>query len=541
MERVESTLSALMPALEKHRVGSWKAEELERLCAMLRDLGGATSAKKNGAVKGNGAAAAPAVSSPSPRSTVPLTAAAAVAALTAGAKQSTVPSSSSSRAVKAAEPEDDSEDEDAFIGAVGEVDRCLNLVRDFLKRRVPFGTVKEPTIPAGAARPMAPHASTLRASADATASKKRARSPDPESAAPAPPVPHDGATVPTPVYAVDAFLYSEHDIGKLVDAKQLMREYCCRCGSTNLGLTEFITHSLSQDQLIYLGCFLFPHLLEVATTTTNTTTTTPAAETATRPASIVDIGSRLGVVVWACAFALQWGLLAPATDASATAAANAAVRLIGIELDPDFIKISHDVVRRFFAPRRRHAPKLNSIVPPAPAGVEGELVDVSSNIQMLQSDCFEGAGAAAMADSSIAVMHNVFEYFCTSKVEHARCWLKLRRLVCRPGQFLVCSPALEDTFSAFTDDVWAEACRLEGVAVDASASSAASWLADYVVAFDISDVTSDFLTLRALSRGGHEEEEGESHSDSSGGEDADAAATAEVEEQIRRLYVYNVR
>lgn len=522
MERVASVLSALKPTLEKHQLGSWKPAEVDRLCAMLREYGKQERRDKCGTSCLDGAATALA-SLPSSSSVPP-----------------SLPSGGDD-----VEDENDA-DEEAFAGVVSEVDRCLSLVRDFLKRRMPFGAVVEPTLPAGTAERQAPQSS----SADIISCKRaRSLSGEPSSSAPTSNSVHSGAAVvEAPVYAVDAFLYAEGDIEKLVEAKKLAREYCCRCGSTDLGLVEFITHSFSQDQLVYLSCFLLPHLLDVVV----------ASHEASRPLSIVDVGSRLGIVLWACAFALQRGLLAPAQAATTDAAADDAapeVNLVGIELDATFVKISQDVARRFFAQRRRHAPKLVSVPQPAAAnGVDAKLPDVSSSIQLLQSDCFEGAAASALSESSLVVMHNVFEYFCTTAVEHARCWLKLRRLVHRSGQFLVCSPALEVTLGTFTDEVWLQAWQLENGNDARGASTPLAWLASYVEPFDTADVASDFLTMRTLSCEGcdagsdgdkhHEDHHGRSrdhHHHSSEDDEGDGEEDSEMAEQIQRIYVYCVK
>ncbi|KAG5480888.1 hypothetical protein LSCM4_06457 [Leishmania orientalis] len=525
MERVTSMLSALTPTLERYQIGNWKPAEVKRLCAMLRDYGrGKERREECGTCCSNGPTTAP----PSFPST------------------SCGPSSSPS-GVENVQGESDA-DEEAFVGAVGEVDRCLNRVRGFLKRCMPFGVVAEPTVPASGTQPQATQQSTLDA-----ASNKRARSPSAEapSSAPTSSDANGGAAmVAAPVYAVDAFLYSEDDIEKLVKAKKVSREYCRRCGSTDVGLTEFITHSFSQDQLVYLSCFLFPHLLDMVV----------ASDETSRPLSIVDVGSRLGIVLWACAFSLQWGLLAPRRSVTAGADAGDAaadVQLVGVELDAAFVKISQGVLRRFFAPRRWHAPKLNAPLHSAAAdSVSTALADISSNIQLLQSNCFDAAAAAVLGDSSLVVMHNVFEYFCATVVEHARCWLKLRRLVHRSGQLLVCSPALQETFGAFTDEVWSQAFQMEDGEGEGTTKPLA-WLASYVEPVDIADVASDFLRLRALFRDGldgdsdkDQHDENHHHHQCNGGnyhhhcseeDEGDGEELSELVEQIQQIYVYRVK
>ncbi|GET87962.1 hypothetical protein, conserved [Leishmania tarentolae] len=524
MEHVASALSALKPTLEKHDLGSWTPADVARLCAMLREYGKLERRKKCGTCCHNDAAIPPASLSSSSNAQPSL-----------------------SRESDDSEIESDT-DAEAFAGAISEVDQCLSLVRDFLKKRIPFGVAAEPTVPAGKAERQAPQSSTT-----GTAPKKRARSPNgetPSSSLMSNTIHSYAAAISTPVYAVDAFLYSEDDIEKLVEEKQLTREYCCRCGSTDLGLVEFITHSFSQDQLVYLSCFLLPHLLDVVVT----------SDEASSPLTITDVGSRLGIVLWACAFALQRGLLAPERTSAADASAGDAapeVQLVGIELDEALVKISENVVRRFFAPRRRHAPKLVSAPQLAAAGGRSaELPDVSSRIQLLQSNCFEGAAASLLSDSSLVVMHNVFEYFCSTAVEHARCWLKLRRLVHRSGQFLVCSPALEVTFGTFTEEVWSQACELEFGKKAGVSSAPLAWLASYVEPFDIAGVASDFLAMRVPSfdychdgcnedkpDGDHHHRRSRDHCHhhSDDEHEGDGEESSEMEEQIRHIFVYRVK
>ncbi|KAG5507047.1 hypothetical protein JKF63_05793 [Porcisia hertigi] len=524
MERVEAMLFALLPTLKQHQVGHWKPAEVDQLCAMLKEYGKQERQEKCGSCCSNGTATATAFS----------------------------PSSSGALSSSPREDGDNISEndtnEEAFTSAVGEVDRCLDRVRHFLRRRVTFGSVVEPTVPAGNVQPQVPQSCTVK-----SGSKKRTRSPSEEVTSSAPTrngLHSDAAAVATPVYAVDAFLYLEEDIERLVEEKKLAREYCRRCGGTDIGLAEFITHSFSQDQLVYLSCFLFPHLLDGVVT----------SQEAPQQLSIADVGSRTGIVLWACASALQWGLLAPqrlvATVADASDAAPH-VQLVGIELDATFVKISRDVLRRFFAPRRRLAPKLSSALqPPAAESVEPKLADVSSNIQLLESDCFEGTAAAALSDSTLVVLHNVFEYFCPSVVEHARCWLKLRRLVHRPGHLLVTSPPLEETLSAFDDEVWRQACRLEyGDSARETTASSLAWLASYVEPVDTSEVASDFLTRRTLSSGDGGSDQGEHESDGhhhhhgcgcgpSHGcdeEEGDEERVSEVAEGIEQIRVYRVK
>lgn len=524
MERVEETLSALMPALESHEIGSWETGEVELLCAMLKEYG--AQARASAAKKAN-----------------------TTATSSADEEESEEGDDEGDE-----EMSDEEEDEEAlFVAAVGEVDRGLARTRDFLKSRLPYGAHPEPT--------QIPRVET--------ASKKRARSPENTTEA------SSTALVTAPVYAVDSFLYAEDDINELVEAKQIAREYCARCGCTDIHLAEFITHSFSQDQLVYLSCFLFPHVLRQVISAS-------VAETDTAgPLHIVDVGSRLGVVLWACALALQQGALvqppseADEDDDEEEEEEEPEVHITGVEMDPAYVKLSHDVLRRFFTPRRRQAPRLDK----NDADPVEEVMDVSSQLHVIQSDCFVGDGAAALKDASLIVLHNVFEYFCSSPVAHAACWLKLRRLVGRRGRFLVCSPALEETLSGFTADVWAAAwAEVEGAEKKGAAVvPPLQWLASFVERVDVTAVSDNFLTMRALARdhgdgaeegsesdccgddgcdagnghghshGGHghshghsHDGHGHSHGHSHGAEEHDDEAESEVAEGVQNIYVYRV-
>lgn len=520
MKRVEETLSSLIPALEAHEIGRWSVNQVELLCAMLREYG--------------------------------------LQARASAATGSTHSASSSNS------EEDEGRDEEAlFAEAVRAVDRGLSRTREYLKGRLPYGARPEPTqIPGSQA-----------ALAAAAPARKRARSPETSNNC-AIPINGDAALTslaPAPVYAVDSFLYSEDDIEELVAAKKIAREYCTRCGCTDIGLADFITHSFSQDQLLYLSCFLLPHVLRQCITASAKATKT-SKDTPTTPLSIVDVGSRLGVVLWACAFALQQGALVQPPSEEEEEKEEQEVHIVGVEMDESYVQLSHDVLRRFFTPRRRRAPRLDGTKSSGKNDgaeeAERAVMDVSAQLHFVRSNCFDGAGAEALAQASVLVLHNVFEYFSATPVEHAGCWLKLRRLVCRcrRGKFLVCSPALEETLSSFSADVWASAWaeeEKEGATANAKVAPPPplAWLSTVVVRVDIDEVVHNFLTMRAVicyddddveavERRGccgddgcrDADDHGHGHGHGHGGaeEKAEDGEDSEVEEQIQKIYVYRV-
>ncbi|KPI83888.1 hypothetical protein ABL78_7066 [Leptomonas seymouri] len=523
MERVEETMSALIPALESHEIGAWDPSQVDLLCSMLREYGSQARAST--------------------------------------ARKSTHRTHTPNPGEDEEEEEEEEEvDEEAlFVEAVSEVDRGLGRTREFLKSRLSYGVQPEPT-----------HIPGSEVAAASYLNKKRPRSPDDsktqvEIANGQMP---STSVMPAPVYAVDSFLYSEDDIEELVKAKHITREYCTRCGCTSIGLCEFITHSFSQDQLLYLSCFLLPHVLR------QVTSAAARAERGKETApslSIVDVGSRLGVVLWACAFALQQGaLVQPPSgddeDEKEDEAEEPEVHITGVEIDEAYMKLSQDVLRRFFLPRRRRAPRLDCADSNYDINAI-EAMDVSPRLHLVQSNCFDGAGAEALSRASVVVLHNVFEYFSASPVEHAKCWLKLRRLACHTGKFLVCSPALEETLSGFTAEVWAAAWAAESGGQAGAAVAPLSWQSSFVERVDVSVVANNFLAMRALScedgdGGGccegdscceegccHGSQNADNHSrdDKDAGDAAGSCVDGEaggedsdVEEQIRKIYVYRV-
>ncbi|KPA82727.1 hypothetical protein ABB37_02535 [Leptomonas pyrrhocoris] len=517
MERVEETLTALIPALESHEIGRWDASQVELLCAMLKEYRLQARASATG--------------EPTSPADTP-----------------------DSREEDEAVSDEEMDDEALLVEAVSEVDRGLERTRAFLKSRLPYGARPEPTQILGCAEAAASHSAKKRPrSSDGSTEQATAASGDATSA----------SVAPTPVFAVDSFLYSEDDIEELVTAKKLAREYCTRCGCTNIGLADFITHSFSQDQLLYLSCFLFPHVLRQFIRATSAKAK-PAAKAA-EPLSIVDVGSRLGVVLWASAFALQQGALVQPPnhddeegeeteekEEDAHGDEEPEVHITGVEMDGGYVKLSHDVLRRFFMPRRRRAPRLDRTVDDSNASDVEDVMDVSSRLHLVQSDCFDGAGAEALSRASVVVLHNVFEYFCASPVEHAKCWLKLRRLLCHTGQFLVCSPALEETLSGIAAGAWATAWTAEAGTQAGAPAAPLKWLSAFVERVDVSAVASSFITTRALSREDDDDEEdavesghfdehahghqhGHHHHNHGDNDDGD-----EVEEQIQNIYVYRV-
>jgi hypothetical protein len=105
----------------------------------------------------------------------------------------------------------------------------------------------------------------------------------------------------TPTFEIDAFLFDEEDINDFVSAGKVSREYCKDCRSTNIGLTQFISHSFSQEQLVFVFSYALPMICK-------------------KPVhQLLDVGSRYGVVL------------------AAAANASVAESLVGVEINPFFV------------------------------------------------------------------------------------------------------------------------------------------------------------------------------------------------------------
>lgn len=423
--------------------------------------------------------------------------------------------------------DNDSDDSDAAEEEImrqrtcmAEMDEALAKIRRFLQRRIPFGTIEEPNAAPSTA------SGAVKGVAETTSNLKRVRTEelaDPDSA------------VPAPVYAVDAFLYEEHDIDALAAAHQLSREYCRRCGGTDIGLCDFITHSFSQDQIVYLSGCLLPHLLSSSEFSVMTSTggKTDGAVPAPSLVRVVDVGSRLGIVLWGCALAMQHGLLSLPPQHK--------LMLTGVELDKHLVAVQKDVFSRFFAPRRRCAPRVTDHA--GHCGCEGgstaELPSVAEQVEILQCSCFEGPGRQSLQGAAVVVLHNVFEYFSSGAEEHLRCWQQIRQLVCHPGQLLICSPSLESTLSSFSPDVWSTVMGSD----KGDSEAPERWLASYAERVDIAATAASFLKAREVDGGC--DEDCSSHDEAAGPLDRDTAdgdgGASELAELVNSIHVYRVR
>lgn len=353
------------------------------------------------------------------------------------------------------------------------LDQLLQRIRAFLRRKVPFGSLPEPTTPLG--------------------KQDELKCSD---------MPGNGipCVAAKPVFAVDGFLFLEKDIDELVEEGKINREYCRCCGSSDIGLTEFITHSFSQDQLVYLICFLFPHLIHLEVQRSANTAQTNSVAPPVR--TVLDVGSRLGVVLWATYFAALCGLLPPGIE-----------EVVGIELDTDFFHLQQEIGRRFCS-RQVLVPTLSSSSLPNERNQKKPRKENEPlkylGCRVVGGSCFEGAGEAEMRMADIIILHNVFEYFTEGPAGHLQAWNRLKSIVNRPGQLLVCFPSLEETLKGLeakgafdvqnVDHRMQKSEKKKGKKNKATTKEAISkaiqWVSNYVEHIDVSEVALQFFQYR---------------------------------------------
>ncbi|SCU65265.1 uncharacterized protein TEOVI_000805400 [Trypanosoma equiperdum] len=302
--------------------------------------------------------------------------------------------------------EDGDKEDEASLEAdsvvVLEIRRSLTKLRHYLQKRIPYGSISEPVVPPAPTSPQEGENSC-----GGRGAYKALQSSKP---------------VEPPVCAVDAFLYLEEDIDALADQGHISREYCRSCGSVDIGLCQFITHSFSLEQLIFLSCFLLPSFGDTSYCLTSDNFWRPRHKNCHTVAAafscehVVEVGSRLGIVPMSCYFASEQQRLLNTR------------RVTAIELDKELVALQQEVFQKFAK---------------GPTAV---------HLNLVHSDCFEGEGLEALRSADIIILHNIFEYFTASAEEHLRSWKRLRAAVVRSGQLLVSCPPLQETLAAFSED-----------------------------------------------------------------------------------------
>lgn len=177
---------------------------------------------------------------------------------------------------------------------------------------------------------------------------------------------------------VDAFLFDENLLDSMCEEGKFSRSYCRQCGSTQTENLDLLSHSFSAPELRFLFCSVLPDLCG---------------------RTVVDVGSRLGAVLYA-------GHLF-----------SSAHRLIGIELNPDFVKLQQQILHKY---------------------------KMADRAQVIHSDLLHQGALLATAD--VLVLNNVFEFFLEPEQQRS-CWRFLQQSFRRPGCLLVTVPSLKESFS----------------------------------------------------------------------------------------------
>jgi len=305
-----------------------------------------------------------------------------------------------------------------------------------------------------------------------------------------------------PSYDVDTFLFpDDEDVDALCDSGLVSRTFCAKCGSTETKPTQLISHSFSEEQLCFLAsALLYPCAVAAAKA--------PVADG--RPFRVVDVGSRLGVVLLA---AHETALLA--RDVLGEEGARRTVTVTGVELNGPFCDVARKMLQRSVAAAdRRHG-----------------------NVPLVvTADILGDVGRQWLRDADFVVMNNVFEWFLPP-AEQADAWAVVKketllssgRSTTKDPKFLMAYPSLEETLGgvfAATDG--------KGTATDAAV---AKFLSGWVERVPV-DVDRWLAARRPP--GGHSHDDGHSCSSSCGGGDSADSERAHTTELLQSMCLYRV-
>ena len=203
------------------------------------------------------------------------------------------------------------------------------------------------------------------------------------------------ATVPT--FEIDNFLYpDDDDVEALCEKGVVSRNYCLKCKATETAPTQFVSHSFSRDQLLYITCFLTPHLEAVARREDR-------CANAHGIQKVVDVGSRLGIVLTSFYYA------------------NASIKnIVGIELNPTLC----DLQRRLLKAHRCD----------------------EARVSVVNADVLSPEGLEQLQSADVVILHNVFEWF-SNEADQLAIWAKIRNALSRKGQWLIIAPRLEESLT----------------------------------------------------------------------------------------------
>lgn len=270
-----------------------------------------------------------------------------------------------------------------------------------------------------------------------------------------------------PMIDVDAFLYDEQDIDDLCAQQLLSREYCQHCGGMSIGQTEFISHSFSMDQLLYLVVYGIPW----------------ATRSRSAPLQLCDVGSRLGIVVAAAFFSTPFSFTASIapfgsdeveevqkeslTTMKKAEKSEAAVdqdgeaedpvvdmyrTIVGVEINQNFCEVQRRSLQRLNVLSGGGSERPTKRVPPSkrPRGGDGAAAASGSfprpTVELVESDVLKDSGLALLRASNVIVLHNVFEWFVEPEAQLS-VWTTLRRELATSGTVLVCVPSFVESIT----------------------------------------------------------------------------------------------
>mgnify|MGYP001603800081 CR=1 FL=1 len=223
-----------------------------------------------------------------------------------------------------------------------------------------------------------------------------------------------------PTFEVDSFLYDDDEID---DVLGVPREYCLACGALDQSRpTQYISHSFSAPQLTFLAKYLLPLCVGDAE---------PGA-----PPCLVDVGSRLGIVVAALARELQ--------SLCRTQPLLRGARVEGIEINKDFV----DIQRQLLKALRLDGGAAENIK------VQREAPPIACHIQLL--DALSDDGIKLMTSATLTVLNNVFELFLPTAAEQLAAFNRVREgytaasgasAAARRPRFILAFPSLEVTMA----------------------------------------------------------------------------------------------
>lgn len=193
---------------------------------------------------------------------------------------------------------------------------------------------------------------------------------------------YDGFTEET-TQVVDSFLFPDDEaVDEACEEGILGRAYCLACHSfQEVRMMDFVSHSLSETQLRFVM---------------TTLTTLMPAETEVSRACLVDIGSRLGVVLYAAHIF------------------TSIPRLVGIEKNGYFANLTTETVAAY---------------------------NMGSRTSVIADDVRNCTNT--LKEATIVVMNNVFEWFADTSLQNVL-WESIISAL-RPGTILVTYPSVDES------------------------------------------------------------------------------------------------